>query len=265
MVDPGQGGSMGAMPSYTTYNASAAYVKRHLIPIVIDAPRGFGDLDNPDQWRASLKSILELHAKSIEGLRSTLSAEYVGKAVGGAGEQQYDPSNVTREQSTPTFTLPELYGKPINNFLEGWITNLIMDPNTKLPAVVSRGKSSPSDLLPDYTGATVMFIEPDPTGRFVQNAWLCTNMMPKTGGENEGRRDLTSAMEGVDYSVEFTALTQTGYGVNKLAQKLLDEINYTGGNPATMPAFVDGISADIKAADHGYREQLSEAAKTYVS
>lgn len=260
-------GQQGLRTHFEGYVSNAAYVRRNIIAVLVEAPRGFQDLPNPDKWVATLKNLIELHANSIEGLQSTLTVDFVENAVGGAGEMQEDLSNVTRARSTPTFTWTEKYGKPINRFLTGWITNLMMDPITKVPRV-SMGVASgegPSDLLPDYTGCTILFIEPDPTHTSVVEAWLCTNMHPKTAGEVLGSRDLTSGGESSTYSVEFTSLTQVGYGVDTLAQRFLDELSMSGVNPNVQPAFVEEIEADIRKSESGYREQTEKATQEAIT
>lgn len=235
-------GQNGPFTNFEGYVSNSAYVRRNLIAVLIEAPRGFNDLPDPGKWRETLKTLVELQPDSIEGLTSTLTAEFVETAVGSAGEIQEDISNVTRERSTPTFNWTEKYGKPINAFLTGWITELLMDPITNVPGVVTRklgnSETPPADMLPDYTGMTVLFFEPDPTQTRVIHAWLCTNMHPKTAGEVVGARDLTAAGETVQYSVEFTSLTQEGYGVRRYAQDILDEMNESAINPNAMPAFV---------------------------
>lgn len=260
MVDvslPGAG-QQGFMPDYAGYVSNAAYVKRQLVAVLIEEPRGFHDLPNGDKWIATLKSLIELQSKSIEGLQSTLETEWAENAVGGAGEMQEDIANVTRSRSTPTHVWTEKYGKPINAFLEGWITSLLMDPNTKVPAITA-SQNVPTDLLPDYTGCTILYFEPDPTHTKVIKAWLCTNMHPKNAGEVTGRRDLTAPGESVDYSVEFTALTQVGSGVNQLAQRVLDEMSLSGVNPNLRPAFIDKISEEVKSSENGFTSQLDRA------
>lgn len=259
-----QAGQNGFQTDFEGYVNNAAYVRRNLIAVLVEAPRGFQHLPNPEQWVATLKSLVELHAQSIEGLQSTLTVDFAETAVGGAGEMQEDISNVTRARSTPTFTWVEKYGKPINSFLTGWITNLIMDPITKVPNIMTRSGAKPTDLLPDYTSATILFIEPDPTHTRVVHAWLSTNMMPKTAGEVIGTRDLTAGGETVNYSVEFTALTQEGMGVQLLAQRYLDEMNLSAVNPNLRPAFVDRIEADIRDSDSGYQDQLDRASATSI-
>lgn len=267
MVDIAQleAGQNGFQTDFRGYVSNSAYVKRNLIAVLIEAPKGFQDLPNPNHWIATLKSLIEVHAQSIEGLQSTLEVENAETPVGGAGEIQEDLSNVTRARSTPTFNWTEKYGKPIFSFLHGWITYLMMDPITKIPMVMTRaGITHPTDLLPDYNSCTVLFIEPDPTHKRVVHAWLSTNMRPKTSGEVVANRDLTTGGETVSYSVEFTALTQEGLGVRLMAQRYLDELNLTNVNPNLRPAFVEEIEADVLAAESGYSKQNDEAAETVV-
>ncbi|MBE0438136.1 MAG: hypothetical protein IBX57_00015 [Gammaproteobacteria bacterium] len=254
-----ESGQNGIRTNFEGYVSNAAYIRRNLIAVLVEAPRGFQHLPNSEKWVGTLKSLVELHANTIEGLQSTLTVEYSEEAVGGAGEMQETATNVTRARSVPVFTWTEKYGKPINQFLTGWITNLIMDPTTKVPNVMTRQGEKPTDLLPDYTGMTVMFIEPDPTHTRVVHAWLSTNMHPKTAGEVLGRRDLTQPGEPTQYSVEFTSLTQEGLGVNTLAQRYLDEMNMSGINPNLKEAFVQEIQADIRAAESGYSDQVNDA------
>lgn len=264
ILDLKYGGQMGFQPDYPSYLSNAAYVKRNLIPFLVQAPRGFFDLDPTGKMVETLKALVELHAKSIEGLNSTLRVEWSETPFGGAGEMQQDVTNVTRERSAPAFTWTEKYGKPINRFLDFWITGLLMDPNTKYPGVVMNSLSTlPTDLLPDYISATMLFVEPDPTHTKVVEAWLCTNMMPETGGDNTGRRDLTAAGETADYSVTFSAITQVGHGVRRFGQQLLDSLNMTNVNPNYRPAFMEEITADVQRWN-GYSEAIAAASNTAV-
>lgn len=264
MVNIVHGGQQGFMADYANYVSNARYVRRNIIPILVEAPRGFNHLENKDRYVATLKALVELHATAIEGLQSTLTVDMAETALGGAGEMQEDVTNVTRARSNPTFTWPEKYGAPINAFLESWIVNLLMDPETKFPAVFSNGVSVPTDLLPDFQSMTVMFIEPDPTHTKVLRAWLCTNMKPKTGGEVEGRREIGSGGQEVEYNVEFSAITQIGSGVNNFAQRLLDEMNLSGANPNRRPSFVDAITETVKAGNSGYAEAIDNASRTAI-
>lgn len=264
MLNLGVGGQFGWQTDYPAFISNTAYVRRNLIAKLIEAPRGFQDLPEPQLWHAALKTLVEVEPRSIEGLQMGLTVDTASSPFGGAGENQEDPTNVTRQASNPSFSYLERYGRPINHFLNQWITELIMDPITKFPNVVTRGRR-PQDLLPDYYSMTVLFFEPDPTHTKVDKAWLCTNMYPKSDGPVEGRRDLTSAGSTNEISIEFTAISQVGIGVNQFAQRILDEMNLTGNNPNIRPAFVDKISADVKAAANGYAEKIAQAGRSAVN
>lgn len=264
MVDIKHGGQQGYMADYTNYVSSARYLRRNVIPILVEAPRGFQDLENPEKWVETLKALVELHATSIEGLQSTLTVEMAETPFGGAGEMQQDVMNVTRERSTPTFTWPDKYGNPINTFLEGWIVNLLMDPETKYPRVITNGNADVGDLLPDYQSMTVMFIEPDPTHTKVIKAWLCTNMKPMTGGEHIGSKETGAGAQEVEHSVEFSAITQVGQSVINFGQRLLDEMNLTGANPNRRQTYLSQVTADVQKGEAGYREAIQRAAQTAI-
>ncbi len=264
VVDVRLGAQMGPSTDFTSYISNTPYVRRNLIAILVEAPKGFQDLENPDIYIGTLKTLVELQAQSITGLNSQIDLQFEEVPVGGAGEMQETPSNSTRVRSTPTFTWVEKYGKPISKFLRTWITQLIMDPQTKYPAILAKKGRALTDILPDYNSMTVLFIEPDPTGTRVLEAWLCTNMQPKTTGEITGSRDLTQPGEKRELSIEFTAITQVGEGVNLFAQRQLDAMNLNGMNPNQHKAFVNAVEADVNAATQGYGQKLEELAATRV-
>lgn len=264
MANIASGGQHGYAPDYTMIDANANFVRPPMIAILITPPRGFKDLPDSDAWIATLKSLIERQAIRIEGMRATLNVEWQETAIGGAGEMQQDVSNVTRERSEPSFTWNEKYGRAIKTFLQGWILNLLGDPNNKIPMVVTRGLTNKVDVLPSYRGATVLFIEPDPTHTRVVEAYLSTNMMPNTTGPIESSRDLTAGGELNEIQVTFSAVTQYGLGVNEYAQKVLDSLNLANANPLNAPSFVDSIDADVSAAGNGYVEQVDDASSSYL-
>ena len=277
MVDLVNGGQFGFQTDMPSYVSNSQYVRRNVIARLINAPRGFQYLPDPEKWIAALKALVELHPKSIEGFNAQLTVDVQEQPFGGSGEAQESVANVTRARSNPSFGYVEKYGRPITTFFDAWITELLMDPITKAPNIVTRaenqGKLSDVDLLPDFIGATMIFFEPDPTFTRVDKAWLCTNMFPKAGAPIEARRDLTAGGDQVEFNIEFTAISQVGYGVNQFAQRLLDDMNLSGTNPNLRPAFIEqlagktgpgAISADVTAVESGYAEQIGNAARTAV-
>lgn len=268
MVNLAIGGQNGYSMDIGKFHANTDYVRRNLIAKLIEPPKGFqlfGSTQGQELTNA-LKGIVEMHAQTWEGLNRTLTVNSVESPVGGAGEMQQTPSNVVRARSEPVLTVPEKYGSPIRALHELWITELIMDPDTKVPGIVTRqGATKPTDLLPDVYSMTVLFFEPDPTFTKVHRAWLVGNMFPLTAGEDTGRRDKTQDGEIVTLSIQYTGIQQTGLGVKRFAQKILDSMNITGTNPNLAPSFVEEIDRDVLASNYGFSEQIATANATYIT
>lgn len=256
MIDLSKGGQMGFAPDYTQWVSNQSYIRRNLFCLLVEAPRGFNFLQNGDKYVGVLKSLVELHALSIDGLNAGLEVETSETPVGGGGQVQQHFTNVTEARSNPVFRFDEKYGMPVASFFRSWITHLMMDPHSKVANIGTLSGNKPTDMLADMYSATMLFIEPDPTHTKVVKSWLCTNMFPTGTGEIVGRRDLTQAGEQTTYDITFTALSQFGLGVDQFAQQMLDGINITGANPYLRPAFIDQIAADVRAAANGYEQQV---------
>lgn len=266
MFDLRYGGMGGYSPNLTEWVSNQAYIRRNLVCLLIEAPKGFQYLPNPDFWVGALKAMVELHPKSIEGFNAGLEVDWTETDVGGGGEKMQDPTNVTRARTEPVFTLVDKYGRPMQHLLHEWITMLIMDPDTKVPGIATIGNDlRPKDLAADMYGATMLFFEPDPSHTSVTKAWLTTNMYPKGTGDITGKRDLQSAGEQAELSITFAGVSQTGQGVRDFAQRILDTINMTNANPYLRPAFVQEISPDVVRADKGYENNVTSLGATAVA
>ena len=265
MLDLTYGGQHGWAPNLTEWVSNQAYVRRNLVCVLLEAPRFFTLMPDPAKWVSTLKSLLELHCRSIEGFNAALTVDTDEHPVGGAGEMQQEVINVTRARTEPSFTFVEKYGRPIQTFIQHWIQYALMDPETKY-ALVGTLENKPDDMLADWFSMSCLFFEPDPTHRKVVQAWVTTNMYPKETGEVIGKRDLTSASEVLTLTIPFTGISQYGLGVNLFAQKILDTINHTNANPYLRPSFVDSISADVEAAQEaGYKKGIEDLAANAVT
>ena len=260
MLDLRYGGQFGLSNSLGEWVSNAAYVQRNMFPILIAAPKFFQNSIHSASLTAQLRALVELHPRSIEGLQSGLTVDTTTTPVGGAGEEQDEIIDVKRARSAPVFNFFEKYGRPIQSFLSWWIQYGLMDPDTKQANVGTLATGYPTDMLPDWYSATGIFIEPDPLHRKVVRSWLCTNMFPKSTGDITGRRDLTSAMALPDLSIEFTALSQVGAGVDLLGQKMMDYLNVTNANPNMRSAFIQDIAQDVLAVQQGYKSKIDDIA-----
>lgn len=264
MLDPTFGGQMGYATNYEQWISNQAYVSRNIVPIVLETPRFFQLMPDPAKWVAVYKSIMELHCRSIEGFNEELTVETDDHPFGGAGEVQQEITNVTRARSELEFTFIEKYGMPITNFFKQYIKYGMMDEETKFALVGTLEGDTPEDMLADWNTGTMLFIEPDPTHRKVVKSYIQTNMMPLGTGPITAKRDLTSPGELSTLSISFTGITQLGLGVNLMAQAILDEINFTNANPYLRPAFIQEVTADVRAATEGYKEAVETLGNSAV-
>jgi len=266
ILDLKSGGMHGWAPNLSEYTSNQAYISRPLICILLEAPRMFTVMPDSQKWISSLKALFELHARSIDGMNAGLKVDVEEHPVGGAGEQQQEVVNVTRERSQPKFTFIEKYGRPIQTLLEYWIRYGLMDPETKYALLGTMGKSEVKDLLADWYSATCLFMQPDPMHKKIDKAWITTNMFPLANGDITGKRDLTASQEMLTLDIEFSGISQYGLGVNQFAQTILDSINTTNADPFMRPAFVNKISADVAAANtNGYKSWTEAVGRTAVT
>lgn len=249
MVDLTYGGQMGWSPDQAAWVNNQAYVRKHLIPILIEAPKLFQYLPNPNSWVQALRALIETQWLQVEGLNAGLTAQFTENAFGGSGLKQQDLTNITEAESRPKHTYLERYGRPIQRFLRAWMTYAGMDPYTKFPMISTLSSAANmADLLADQTTATVLYIEPDPMGRKVQQSWLVFNMFPEGTGDIVGSADKTQDMQTQTIDLQFTGIHQYGAGVDSFAQQILNTISLTGANPYMKQAMIQAISADVKAA-----------------
>ena len=265
-LDPTYGGQLGYGPDLRYWVNNANQKQMNGIPILIEAPRAFQQMNNPEKRVEILRAMIELHPRSIEGFDATMNVDTDGTPVSGDGQQQQEFVNVTRAVSAPTITWDEKYGRPIGLTLEDWVSQLMADPATKVANIMTLDGPRPTDMLPDNYSMTMLFIEPDPTMRFVIKAFLSTNMFPIGKiADYSARRDITQSMNLVQYNQQFSALTQVGAGVNQLAQSVLEGININNANPNMRRAFIEEISKDVMAAANGYANQVAEFAQNNVT
>ena len=262
MLDLSYGGQNGFAPNLTEWVSQTHYVRRNIHCILLEAPRGFQYLPEPAFWISALKNMVEVHARTITGLNAGLEASYSEVAVSGGGELFEDVTDVKRERSNVTFGFTDLYGRPMQTFIQNWILYLLGDPENKIPMINTLTTVRPSDMLADMSSATMLFIEPDPTHSKVAKSWIGTNMRPRLTGEIAGRKDLTAAGDLSEIDIGFTGVYQSGIGVDMFAQAILNSLNMNNANPNLRPAFAQGIASDVYVTGRGLAGNMNDLAGT---
>ena len=262
MLDLSYGGQNGFAPNLTEWVSQTHYVRRNIHCILLEAPRGFQYLPEPAFWISALKNMVEVHARTITGLNAGLEVSYSEVAVSGGGELFEDVTDVKRERSNVTFGFTDLYGRPMQSFIQNWILYLLGDPENKIPMINTLTTVRPSDMLADMSSATMLFIEPDPTHSKVAKSWIGTNMRPRLTGEIAGRKDLTAAGDLSELDIGFTGVYQSGIGVDMFAQAILNSLNMNNANPNLRPAFAQGIASDVYVTGRGLAGNMNDLAGT---
>jgi hypothetical protein len=268
MIDLTRGGQNGYSPMLKEWVSNQAYVRRQLVAILLEAPGFFQSMPDPDLWVATLRALVELHPRSIEGLNAGLEVDIADdNPIGGGGEMQHEFVNVKQQASEPVFNYTEKYGRPIQTFLYQWIVNGMMHFGTKTPMIttLSEENKRPSDLLSPWYTMSVLFFEPDPTHQKVMKSWVMSNMFPRKTDDILGKRDLTAASELQNLSIPFTGFAQFNMGSDVLAQAILKGINMTNANPHLQPAFIKEIEADVASAATGLKKKIEELGASALS
>lgn len=263
-LDPLYGGQFGWATNPEEWISAQAYVPRNLIPIVLETPRFFEKMPNPEKWITAWKLYFEKHCRVIEGLKAGLTVETAEHAFGAAGEMFQEIVDVKRERSTLSTTAVDKYGNVWQEFWERVITYGGMDPETKTPntATLSDG---PTDNLADWYTGTIAFIEPDATGKRCFRCWIGANIFPQGNGPVEGKMDKTSALSIKELSLEFNILAFYGAGTRALGQELLDGISKQWANPQVRKSFITDVAADVAAVTKGFKESTESVAEQRVS
>lgn len=265
LIDPRMGGQMGFMPNFRELPSTTPYTRKPMIPILVQHPLFMDHIDGGQLLKDTLKVLVEEHPLSIEGINLTMTPEFAESAVGGAGQKVKIIQNMMLAESAPSFSYQEKYGKVLTRFFTFWKKVAMMDPETKFPQILHMGGANmPEEILENFMSMTMLFIEPDPTHRYVVEAALVSNMMPSSGIPREMARNLPDGDQALQFSMEFTGVTESTDAVFDFAQEVLNSITLTGVSPNNRPAAFDSIHADLQAAPRGYKESIDEAARNAV-
>ena len=256
------GGLAGAMPRYGyvdskgTYYAewinATPYVRQNLIPVMLTYPKALDLIPDRDRWIGIFKAAMEVEAQSISGLNTTRTLEVDDSTKITGGQVFAAPTGVTIASTSISYTWKERMGRPFGKWLDFWLEYLISDPYTKRALVTRYLEQKDSNkeftlYTPDLYTVTMLFIEPSNQMTTVEQAWLAFNMMPKSGGNREGKREVDALGETIDLSVDFTSIVMDTDAVKKLAKSILPRLVSLYEVPdldLTLP--VAGFDASVK-------------------
>jgi hypothetical protein len=262
VINPTQGAQNGLLLQPDQWAAMTNYVRQPILSFLISPPALLQYMPNPAYQLAALKSMIEVQPQKIDGLKSTVSWDFDGPAVGHSGEKMESVTKANREVSAPNFEWTEKLNQTFTRYWTNYGQELLMHPDTQRPGIVSSPAylraGSPIILAPDQ-GFVALFIEPDNTLTRVVNAWLCANMQPKSGGEIVGRRETGGGGEIITVPIEFTAWTMCNEPVVNLAAQILDGLRLQDYRPVSVRPFENRIDPYVRDTAEGLARQLTEA------
>lgn len=262
MVNAFEAGQMGPTGQIGKYVNNTTHLRRNVIARVMEFPRWVEYMPNPAIWRRAIKSWIETHS-TIEGLDKGLSAEYVETVQGRNNRTQFDGGNVTEAQSSISHNGVDKHGKVFQNLFTAWLRYGVCDPETGHPGIAAIN-SSVEDFLADMFSMTVLYIEPDAYQRKAVNAWWCTNMAPRSNGQDVGSRDPNQGPQSNELSIEFTSQQDTTWGVMELANRELERMKLYGLRPMERKAWMEAVKGDVDATTGGYFNVADELTNNIV-
>lgn len=263
-VDPMMGAQFGFMPNFRDTPSSTLYARKSMISIMVKYPLFLDYIPDGHLLKKHFKVIHEEHPLSIEGVILTTSPEYQSAAHGGGGQQINQLVNMMQQPSSPSFSFQERAGKLYTAFYDYWYRVGGMNFETKFPEIVhmvDRGQL-PDLPLEDFFSMAMLHIEPNAFGTKVIEAALTHNMMPNSGIPREMSRNLPDGDQTLQFSMEYTAVTESNAAVRDIAQEYLDSISLYGVSPNNRSAAFDSIHPDLLANGAlGWKESIAERSR----
>jgi len=263
-IDVKQGGQWGFLPvvggiengnSIESYLHEAKYMRRDLIAVTLTVPKFMDYLPNPESWKAATKAMLDVHAKTIDGLNTSLVAEKSEADLGLSGAKFAEYIKTTRESSSVSITLEEKVGLPWETLFDVWIRYGIGDPdttnNTPLINRLLKDEDVPEVYSPNWKTMSAVFIEPDELMRKPVHVFLTLNMGPNGNPDILGKKDKAGSREFKTITQELGGFTIPGTNrrVWALGVRVLNNLELWKKDPEDLLLPVDTVDPTLETID----------------
>lgn len=251
-------GQNGYLTNMTNSAASTDYVRKPTIFKMLAPPVGLTMMPQAKEYIAAYKNLIETMMQSWSGLNRTLNVSVNETQIGHAGEVFQTPTRVSRARTQLTSTIVEKDRRPVIRLLEDTVRYTIGDPEVGHPLLTTINPDF-KDQLADMYGMILLAYEPDKTFRYVENAFLLTNVFLHGDiGENIASRNLQQDGEVPTYNLSWTCFQKVGYAVDKLAQQFMDANRVTNIDPSFQETHVKNVDRHLIDIQTGYTEQIQQ-------
>lgn len=248
MIDLTKGGQYGFIPRIGSVDVdgvvkseiinNTSYIRRDLVPVLLDYPRFFDFLPEPHKSTAiaTLKSLIEDRPMRIEGINASLSVDTTETQIGASGESIVEPTKVKQERSNLTFVYTEVLHKTIQRFIDFMIRYGIGNQHTNVPMIthyISAADIEYSYTL-DFYSFSMALIEPDPLMQFAVDGFICTNCFFQGSGDRLGSRDIASSKDKLELSLNLSPVTTSEPLTVRYCTELLQKLTLTKQMPTDI-------------------------------
>lgn len=255
-------GQFGFTPNHRAWGHLGLQTKENLVIMVLDYPRGFDDLPNPEKWIEAFNAIMTDLPSITEGFNWTQTPEFNEVEVGGTGDMHHTPAGMKFTPTEISTALTDRMGYVIEKFVKGWWDHLLMEVDTKRPAVTALPGNEKKEFIfsDDYRGGVIIAFEPDVAMRRVNKAQIVYNVMPKDGLESTGKRDLNATKELAQYTLTWTGTAVRDKGALQVAQMLLDLLVSNSVIASNRSAIVTEINQRVAELKTGLLASMQQSA-----
>lgn len=230
--------------------SSQAHIQGDVQGLLLQYPIFMDMMPEEKRYKRQLKSFIETHLETVEGLNSAITIETERNMLGAAGNVFIDEVVGARaEASSVTVTATDKYGMVFSKLFEDYISYGIMDHNTQKVIVSNFSKEARAYIkrsawLHDMFSMTILWYATDVTNLIVQRAWLHFGAFPTTDSGLAGSANRGSAKAIHKITIPLAGPAITNKHIDKYAQEKLDAMAVRFGNPNhQLP--VNATDADI--------------------
>lgn len=232
-----QGGQVGSGIKFTQLDAATPLVFNPAVIVVLNTPAMW------DSWtlgQTMLKSLVETHAKSINGIAFNYTIDPQETPVGHDGQTMKVPGRSSRGQVSPSIQFTEVTGNLCWNLHRRWIFDM-QHPDTNASALsMAAGIGEVPPWLMSSWSMSFIAIQFDPTmipDRIIDCAFY-TNVFPTDIGELPIQRVINTT-ELQERTINYTGIVQHNDNVRELGYQIatmlqLHRINYNYALPGIL-------------------------------
>jgi hypothetical protein len=208
--------------TFANYLSMNPYVKKNLIAVPIDYPKGLDYMPNAAWWIRAYIAIMSTLPTSITGVDSTVTTQTDETAFDNSGNMLTSITGVKGSAVNISLSIKERYGKTLVKVMTAIIEHLYGDRYSQIPKVspyIPEGERLAWG--PRYQCGTTLYFELDPLGREVADAMIVFNQSFDQAGTRQMAKEVGGNMGGVELSYSIPGIGYNGPGAFELAAKVV--------------------------------------------